>query len=242
MTYIGDAKSPKLWDFADYETEGAVRTKGMQLCSELPENYLFTISRNYEYIRVERARYTSLDAIFKLSERCKEMIFNEAIFTSANLKSFFNHWLENRIDLLKFMRIRLGTYNEDLIWKYLLPFSISLIIAITVIGTRTILTTVPYYTYNEALDMYTIKADAFVLIIDTARSTLLGQAAQVILPFASDFLTLSQPYALIFLSSKVRNGFFRMYLKRYASDSTSMVFTKTNGGITVDRNIEDYCI
>ncbi|KAF1758988.1 hypothetical protein GCK72_015448 [Caenorhabditis remanei] len=181
--------------------------------------------------------------------------------------------------------------NMHHIWKILFPILLALVIVVTVFGTRTILATVPYYTFNEALDMYTIKSDSnilpayynviyfmafsvslsvflnvisvirlkiiqhkistvernlllvtifssiiqcfaagntFVLQLDPTRTTLAGQAAQVILPFASDFLTISQPYVLIFLSSKVRSGFIRMYLKRYAKQFNGMAFTKTN--------------
>ncbi|UMM31004.1 hypothetical protein L5515_012656 [Caenorhabditis briggsae] len=70
-------------------------------------------------------------------------------------------------------------------------------------------------------------ANTFVLQLDPSRTSMLGQIAQVVLPFASDFLTISQPYVLIFLSSKVRTGFMQMYLKRYAATVTSMGFTKT---------------
>ncbi|EFO98777.1 hypothetical protein CRE_30508 [Caenorhabditis remanei] len=182
-------------------------------------------------------------------------------------------------------------FINEKIWKILFPILLALVIVVTVFGTRTILATVPYYTFNEALDMYTIKSDSnilpayynviyfmafsvslsvflnvisvirlkmiqhkistvernlllvtifssiiqcfaagntFVLQLDPTRTTLAGQAAQVILPFASDFLTISQPYVLIFLSSKVRSGFIRMYLYKYAKQFNGMAFTKTN--------------
>ncbi|CAO4375684.1 unnamed protein product [Caenorhabditis nigoni] len=120
-------------------------------------------------------------------------------------------------------------FNNEKIWKFLLPILTLLIVIVMTIGTRTILSTVPYYTYNSVLDMYTIKSDSFVLQLDPSRTSMLGQIAQVVLPFASDFLTISQPYVLIFLSSKVRAGFMQMYLKHYAATVTSMGFTKTGG-------------
>ncbi|ULT97820.1 hypothetical protein L3Y34_005569 [Caenorhabditis briggsae] len=181
-------------------------------------------------------------------------------------------------------------FINEKIWKFSLPILTLLIVIVMTIGTRTILSTVPYYTYNSALDMYTIKSDSnilpayynviyfmafavslsvflniisvirlktiqskistvernlllvtifssiiqcfaaantFVLQLDPSRTSMLGQIAQVVLPFASDFLTISQPYVSIFLSSKVRAGFMQMYLKRYAATVTSMGFTKT---------------
>ncbi|CAL2042249.1 unnamed protein product [Caenorhabditis brenneri] len=203
--------------------------------------------------------------------------------------AYFQYGMITLMSLNRATSIFFYFINEK-IWRYLLPISIALVILITVIGTRTILSTVPYYTYNEPLDMYTIKSDSnilpayynviyfmafsvsfsvflniisvirlktiqskisavernlllvtifssviqcfaagntFILQVDTSRTTLLGQAAQLILPFASDFLTISQPYVLIFLSSKVRNGFLQMYMKKYASTVNKMVFSKS---------------
>ncbi|CDH92963.1 Serpentine receptor class gamma [Caenorhabditis elegans] len=72
-------------------------------------------------------------------------------------------------------------------------------------------------------------ANTFILQIDVQRATILGQAAQIMLPFASDFLTISQPYILLFVSSKVRTGFFGMYLKKYEKSINSWGFSKTGG-------------
>uniref|UniRef100_A0A1I7UZL4 F-box domain-containing protein n=1 Tax=Caenorhabditis tropicalis TaxID=1561998 RepID=A0A1I7UZL4_9PELO len=119
MTHIGDAQCPEYWDFTEYEAEGAVKTKGLRLCSKLPGNYLFTISRDYDYIRVEKSPFISLAALFKLSERCKELIFDESVLTSISLNTFFYHWLEKRIDGLKFMRICIKEYEEALVFNWM---------------------------------------------------------------------------------------------------------------------------
>ncbi|UMM31003.1 hypothetical protein L5515_012655 [Caenorhabditis briggsae] len=179
-----------------------------------------------------------------------------------------------------------------LIWQFLFPFSLGTVVLCAVYFTRTILVTSPYYVYNEALDMYSIKADSdilsaysnvinfmalsvtssvilntfsvlklkffitsqslstiernllfstiassivqcaaagntFLLQIDPSRSTVLGQVAQVLLPFFSDFLTISQPYILILMSSKVRLEMLKMYFGK--SPKVGIFFVKNLG-------------
>ncbi|ULT97819.1 hypothetical protein L3Y34_005568 [Caenorhabditis briggsae] len=113
------------------------------------------------------------------------------------------------------------------IWQFLFPFSLGTVVLCAVYFTRTILVTSPYYVYNEALDMYSIKADSFLLQIDPSRSTVLGQVAQVLLPFFSDFLTISQPYILILMSSKVRLEMLKMYFGK--SPKVGVFFVKSLG-------------
>uniref|UniRef100_A0A1I7UZL5 Uncharacterized protein n=1 Tax=Caenorhabditis tropicalis TaxID=1561998 RepID=A0A1I7UZL5_9PELO len=45
------------------------------------------------------------------------------------------------------------------IWQVLFPVSLGIIIICAVYSTRTILHSDPYFVYNEALDMYSIKTD-----------------------------------------------------------------------------------
>ncbi|CAI2350229.1 unnamed protein product [Caenorhabditis sp. 36 PRJEB53466] len=77
--------------------------------------------------------------------------------------------------------------------------------------------------------------NTFILQIDLKKTTIWGQAAQVLLPFSSDFLTIAQPYILIFLSSKVREKFLQMYWKT-GTKVNQMGFTKTNGAANSTSN------
>ncbi|CAI2350230.1 unnamed protein product [Caenorhabditis sp. 36 PRJEB53466] len=180
-------------------------------------------------------------------------------------------------------------FSNEKIWKVVFPTTIGLMIVIAVWFTRTILASVPYYMYNESLDIYSITADTdilsaywnvirymafavlssvilntssvmklklmqqklstvernllfatitssfvqcaaaantFLLQLDLKRTTLWGQFAQLMLPFSSDFLTISQPYILIFLSSKVRTAMANMYFSK--NSKVNVMFTKTN--------------
>ncbi|CAL2042250.1 unnamed protein product [Caenorhabditis brenneri] len=70
--------------------------------------------------------------------------------------------------------------------------------------------------------------NTYILQADPNRVTLFGQTAQLIAPFVSDLLTISQPYVLMIFSSKVRNGFLNMYFAKKVAAS-ELSFTRTYG-------------
>uniref|UniRef100_A0A1I7UD37 FBA_2 domain-containing protein n=1 Tax=Caenorhabditis tropicalis TaxID=1561998 RepID=A0A1I7UD37_9PELO len=117
MTYIVRGEDQKIWRMKSYEREESAKTNGLQLCSFLPRGYDFTLKRDYDYIRVEKAMYASLESVLQLSERSKEVILDESILISKGLNNFFNHWLQKRIDGLKFLSIRMEAYREFSVYK-----------------------------------------------------------------------------------------------------------------------------
>uniref|UniRef100_A0A1I7UD38 FBA_2 domain-containing protein n=1 Tax=Caenorhabditis tropicalis TaxID=1561998 RepID=A0A1I7UD38_9PELO len=117
MTYVVRAKGQPLYALKDYELEESAKTNGLQLCSFLPRGYDFTLKRDYDYIRVEKAMYASLESVLQLSERSKEVILDDSILISKGLNNFFNHWLQKRIDGLKFLSIRMEAYREFSVYK-----------------------------------------------------------------------------------------------------------------------------
>ncbi|EGT48617.1 hypothetical protein CAEBREN_06853 [Caenorhabditis brenneri] len=226
---------------------------------------------------------------------CKDCVLSD-LFASMNFKTnpdytggilFINYFLHFGNAYFQYSMVTLMSLNRttsiffyfvnEKIWSVLFPMSLGIIVFCAVYFTRTILLSSPYFSYNESLDLYSIKADSdilsaysnvinfmafsvissvvlntlsviklklmtqnlatiernllfstiassviqcaaagntFLLQLDQSRSTMLGQIGQTLLPFFSDFLTISQPYILIFLSSKVRIEMIRMYFKK----------------------------
>uniref|UniRef100_A0A1I7UZJ9 FBA_2 domain-containing protein n=1 Tax=Caenorhabditis tropicalis TaxID=1561998 RepID=A0A1I7UZJ9_9PELO len=112
MTYSGGEDCNIYWDLVSYELNGAGKTGGLQLCTPLPEDYDFILTREYEYIRIERAQFARSDDVLKLAEKSKEVIFDESLLLSKGLNTIFNCWLQHLIDGLKFLSIRLRSYRE----------------------------------------------------------------------------------------------------------------------------------
>ncbi|CCD83526.2 Serpentine receptor class gamma [Caenorhabditis elegans] len=179
-------------------------------------------------------------------------------------------------------------FVNEKIWSILFPLSLGAVILVEVFFTRTILSTKPYFVFNEALDMYSIKSDSDILsaysnviifmgfcvicsivcnflsimqlklmkknlstiernllfstlassviqcaaagntfLLQFDRNAIYGQIGQLLLPFFSDFLTISQPYILILMSSKVRNGMLKNFFGK--ESKASSLFVKTQG-------------
>uniref|UniRef100_A0A1I7T0H1 FBA_2 domain-containing protein n=1 Tax=Caenorhabditis tropicalis TaxID=1561998 RepID=A0A1I7T0H1_9PELO len=110
MIYVENCRKK----LADYEIKGAGRTKGLQLCSDLPKNYDLTLTKDYEYIRVERGTGLTMNNILNLSKRSKEVILDVSMFDSNDLNTFLKYWLDHRIDRLKFLTIRMRWFEASI--------------------------------------------------------------------------------------------------------------------------------
>ncbi|CAL2042248.1 unnamed protein product [Caenorhabditis brenneri] len=222
---------------------------------------------------------------------CKDCVLSD-LFASMNFKTNPDY-TGGILFINYFLHFGNAYFQYSMIWSVLFPMSLGIIVFCAVYFTRTILLSSPYFSYNESLDLYSIKADSdilsaysnvinfmafsvissvvlntlsviklklmtqnlatiernllfstiassviqcaaagntFLLQLDQSRSTMLGQIGQTLLPFFSDFLTISQPYILIFLSSKVRIEMIRMYFKKN-SKINSLVKSQGKGTI-----------
>uniref|UniRef100_A0A1I7TPH9 F-box domain-containing protein n=1 Tax=Caenorhabditis tropicalis TaxID=1561998 RepID=A0A1I7TPH9_9PELO len=112
MTYAGGEEFIGYWDLVEYEQEKSTKTGGLQLRTRLPKGYDFTLIRDYEYIRIERAHFARSGDVLKVAKKSREVIFDESGLLSNSLNKIFNYWLEHRIDGLKFLSIRMKSYKE----------------------------------------------------------------------------------------------------------------------------------
>uniref|UniRef100_A0A1I7UZJ1 FBA_2 domain-containing protein n=1 Tax=Caenorhabditis tropicalis TaxID=1561998 RepID=A0A1I7UZJ1_9PELO len=112
MKYAGIWQMPMYWEIEEYEVDRYIRTKGLSFCHRLPKDYDFALKWNYEYVRVEKWKCQELEDVLKIVRRSKEVILDESRLVSKNVNDLFNHWLENRIDGLKFLSIRMKSYVE----------------------------------------------------------------------------------------------------------------------------------
>uniref|UniRef100_A0A1I7UZJ3 F-box domain-containing protein n=1 Tax=Caenorhabditis tropicalis TaxID=1561998 RepID=A0A1I7UZJ3_9PELO len=117
MTYSGGVDCNVYWNLVSYECEKSAKTGGLQLCTRLPEDYDFTLTREYEYVRIERAQFARSDDVLKLAEKSREVIFDRSELLPQGLNIIFNNWLEHRIDYLKLLSIRMRSYTEFLAFK-----------------------------------------------------------------------------------------------------------------------------
>uniref|UniRef100_A0A1I7TNX8 F-box domain-containing protein n=1 Tax=Caenorhabditis tropicalis TaxID=1561998 RepID=A0A1I7TNX8_9PELO len=117
MTYSGGEDCNAYWNLFSYEMERAAKTGGLQLRHSLPAGYDFTLTRDYIYIRMERAHFARYDDVLKLAEKSREVILDESGLLSEGLNTIFNCWLEHRIDGLKFLSIRMRSYSEFSVFK-----------------------------------------------------------------------------------------------------------------------------
>uniref|UniRef100_A0A1I7UZJ4 F-box domain-containing protein n=1 Tax=Caenorhabditis tropicalis TaxID=1561998 RepID=A0A1I7UZJ4_9PELO len=112
MTYVGGEDCNDYWNLVSYEREHSVKTGGLQLRTRLSKGYDFTLTREYEYVRVERAQFARSAHVLKLAEKSREVIFDRSELLPQGLNIIFNNWLEHRIDYLKFLSIRMILYRE----------------------------------------------------------------------------------------------------------------------------------
>uniref|UniRef100_A0A1I7UZJ7 F-box domain-containing protein n=1 Tax=Caenorhabditis tropicalis TaxID=1561998 RepID=A0A1I7UZJ7_9PELO len=114
MTYAGGDECEEFVKLSDYELETSIKTGGLQLCSYLSKDYNFALTREYEYVRVERAPEARSYDVLDVAVRSKEVVFDQSDLVSKSLNNIFKIWLENRIDRLKFLSIRMKSYKEFL--------------------------------------------------------------------------------------------------------------------------------
>uniref|UniRef100_A0A1I7TQ52 F-box domain-containing protein n=1 Tax=Caenorhabditis tropicalis TaxID=1561998 RepID=A0A1I7TQ52_9PELO len=117
MLYVGSEEYKLYWNLVNFEFKNSAITRGLQLCSYVSKYYDFTLTRNYEYIRVERAPEAQLDDVLKVARRSKEVIFDQSLLTSQCPNIFFNLWLENCIDGLKFLSVEVFFFDESSAFK-----------------------------------------------------------------------------------------------------------------------------
>uniref|UniRef100_A0A1I7UZJ2 FBA_2 domain-containing protein n=1 Tax=Caenorhabditis tropicalis TaxID=1561998 RepID=A0A1I7UZJ2_9PELO len=119
MTYAGNWLSSMYWTIENYEADKCIRTKGLCFRGWIPEDYDFSLKRDYEYVQAKRWNCRELEDVLKIARRSKEVILDESRLVSKNVNDFFNHWLENRIDGLKFLSIKMAylSYTEALVFR-----------------------------------------------------------------------------------------------------------------------------
>uniref|UniRef100_A0A1I7TYF3 F-box domain-containing protein n=1 Tax=Caenorhabditis tropicalis TaxID=1561998 RepID=A0A1I7TYF3_9PELO len=117
MTYSGGEDCNGYWKLVSYEKEHSAKTGGLQLRHWLPEGYDFTLTREYEYVRMEKAHFGRSDDVLKLAEKSKEVVIDKSGLFSKGLNTILNYWLEHRIDGLKFLSTQVRSYKEFLVFE-----------------------------------------------------------------------------------------------------------------------------
>uniref|UniRef100_A0A1I7UZJ5 FBA_2 domain-containing protein n=2 Tax=Caenorhabditis tropicalis TaxID=1561998 RepID=A0A1I7UZJ5_9PELO len=117
MTYFGNKDDERFWQVTNYERDCYIKSNGVQFCNRFPVVYDFGLKRDYEYVRVKKWKCRESEDVLKIARRSKEVILDESEFMSRSLNDFFNHWLENRIEELKFLSIRMFYYTENLVFR-----------------------------------------------------------------------------------------------------------------------------